>query len=214
MAFLMGMVGAFGFGHGLVQRFYPPNKSQRPNVPAMQGSQAISAQRRDATLAYWQTAVSDLHQVRFNIPSGDEPAGGYVDRWIQNLRSLTERAKSASAAGVDQDLVNMVQRHLAIEDRFGQIKQQFDDMMKRDNSSPDIAPVNQRFKELRMFLASTRVSSSVLDAEPRGPVRLLFEKAIELEQMRLNQFREIVIKQAVLEERYPGTKFPLPDIAQ
>lgn len=169
-------------------------------------------QQQEATLRYWNIAVTNLHSVRFQTPSGQESAEKYYERMFQQLRQLTEAAKQASTVNVDVDLVEMVTRHLTIEDEFLQLKHQLDELMKKEKLATPTDTVDQRMALTELFVGSIQANPDVLAKMPPGPVREWLEKELRVEEQRQEQHREIEVMQAVLQERYKGTTFPLPKI--
>ena len=215
---------ALAFLIAMMRAADPYRQPQRPEVfkPTPQSIKAIQQlnsglarpQRQRATLAYWQTAVANLHQIRFQTPAGNEAAGRFVADAFKRLKKLTELARAAPTADLDQDLVTMARRHLVVEDRWIQFKADVDELMNRDKIPADTVAVGQRITEWQSIVARIQADPSMLDSLPQSPERTLLENALELEQQRLDQLREIEIMQAVLQERYPRTKFPLPEVAQ
>ncbi len=169
--------------------------------------------RQQACLSYWQAAVADLHSIRFETPSGDEPSGAYRDRITGQLWKLTERAKGASKANVDTDLVTMAHRHLGIDDRILAFKEAVDQLMKREGLEKDSVGIGERIDNWQQMLAILQSDPTLLDKLP-AEYRSLVVKALELEQLQVDRFHEIEILQAVLQERYPGATFSLPAIAE
>lgn len=170
-------------------------------------------QRRARTLAYWQTAVVNLHQVRFSTPSGEEPASTYLGRTFRSLQNQVDHAKPMSTVDVDQDLVAMARRHLEVDSGFLQLKQKIDDLMKRENITADADTISDRMAEWQNIVARVQADPALSEKLPEE-ARHLLEDVFELEQKRVDELREIEIMRAVLQERYRGTKFPLPEIAQ
>ena len=204
------------------QRFVPPPRGSavypqlRGQVPDS-GSVDFAIQRnqkRQATATYWQTAVANLHAIRFEPPTGQEPAEKYYERMFQQLRSLTNAAKSAPTTNVDADLVQMAVRHLAVEDQCLELKVKMDKLMQQERLPSPRDSVDQRMQLTQVILNLLATNPEAVEALPAGPERDLVEKSLELEQTRQEQYREIEIMQATLQERYKGTAFPLPTINQ
>jgi site-specific recombinase len=118
-----------------------------------------------------------------------------------------------SMVDVDQDLVAMARRHLEIDSGFLQLKQKVDDLMKRENITADADTIDARMAEWQKVVTTVQADPAMSEKLPEEARRLL-EDVFELEQRRVTELREIEIMQAVLQERYPGTKFPLPEVAQ
>lgn len=169
-------------------------------------------QQQEATLRYWNIAVTNLHSVRFQTLSGQESAEKYYERMFQQLRQLTATARAASTANVDPELVQMATRHLTVEDQALQVKQQLDEFLKNEKIPLPSDTVNQRMALTQLLLGTIQATPDSLTNMPAGPIRDMIEKGLFLEQLRQEQFREIEIMQAVLQERFKGTTFPLPKI--
>lgn len=216
------------FGKPLMERFNREfvgyeyesmTPSERKTSPFPRDTQrldlATKEQRQkkfNATFAYWMTAVSNLHVTRFQIPTGNEPTDQVFAKRFAELERLVNLAKFAPIADVDQDLMEMVKRHLTIEDQLLDWKNRAEDWMKREGFPSDKTPIGERMAETQKMLAALFTDPSLLDRIPEGEFKILAEQMLELEELRLEVYREIEIMQAVLQERYPGTKFPLPDI--
>jgi hypothetical protein len=170
-------------------------------------------QQQEATLRYWNTTVANLHAVRFETPSGQEPAEKYYERMFRQLRLQTEAARSASTANVDPELVQMVTRHLTDEDQILQLKQELDELMREQQIPFPSDTVDERMGVFRLLQGILEASPEVLEKMPPGPVRDWIEKGLVFEVLRQQQFRDIEIKQAVLQERYKGVAFPLPEMS-
>lgn len=169
--------------------------------------------KQEATLQYWNIAVANLHAVRFEPPSGRESAEKYYEHMFQQLRLQTDAARSASTANVDPELVQMVTRHLTVEDQFLQLRQKLDEIMRDQQIPAPKDTVDQRMAMTQSLLGILQAHPDVLEKMPPGPERDWIEKGLELEHLRQVQFREIEIMQAVLRERYKGITFPLPTIS-
>jgi len=194
----------------------PRNRNQQKEigmVPFSKGAMPRSINKRDAAIAYWRSAVAKLHLVRFQHPSGDEPAEKYYERTFQQLRLLTVAAKQASTIDVDADLVQMVERHLAIEDEVLQLKNQLDDFMKTENLAQPTDTIDQRMAFAELLVGSLEVAPDTVEKISSGPIREFLKKGLWIEDQRQQQFREIELMQAALQERYKGSLFALPTIA-
>jgi hypothetical protein len=74
--------------------------------------------------------------------------------------------------------------------------------------------VDQRMELTQVILNLLATNPEAVEALPAGPERDLVEKSLKLEQTRQEQFREIEIMQATLQERHKAMAFPLPTINQ
>lgn len=165
-----------------------------------------------STSGYWQSTVANLHTVRFETPSGLEPAEKYYDRMFQELRLQTDAAKSASTVDVDPELFQLVTGHLRVDNQVLQWRQKLNEFMQQNQIPAPTDTVDQRMAMTQLLLGMLQLNSEALKKMPAGPERDLIEKGLELEQLQQEQFREIEIMQAVLRERYKGVAFPLPAI--
>ena len=169
-------------------------------------------QRQNATLAYWQTAVASLHEIRFHMPTGDEPAGQFYDRMYLELGKLTSRAESAPTTGVDQDLLDLATRHLAVEHRLLLANVKTGQLLKEAGVPAGSDTISDRIAHREGLVTAALANPALLDKIPEGELKALFMELLDLEKQRLEQHREIEIMQAVLQERYSGTKFQLPNV--
>lgn len=169
-------------------------------------------QRQNATLTYWQTAVASLHEIRFHMPTGDEPASQFYDRMYDELGKLTSRAESAPTTSVDQDLLDLARRHLAIERRLLLANVKTGQLLKEAGVPAGADTISDRIAQGEGLVTAALANSTLLDKIPEGELKALFIELLDLEKQRLEQFREIEIMQAVLQERYSGTKFLLPKV--
>jgi len=177
------------------------------------GVTANRNRQRDATRTYWQIAVADLHKLRFDTPAGDESTDIYYQRLFEELRQATMRARMASTNDVAPDLVAMVQRHLAVEDRWLQAKLKMEELSKQAGiPTTGNDTVRKRFTRGAAITEALTEDPTLLEAIPAGEGRSLIGEMVALENLRPEQFREIDIMQAVLQERYRDTGFPLPEI--
>lgn len=189
-----------------------PNQSQgRPSNAASLESPA-RVRRPQATLSYWQNSVASLQELRFSVPTGNEPAGKVVDDMFARLRMLADKAQAAPITDVDQDLVNMVRQLLDVDRGFLRLKAEADELSKQKRIPTDAVSVDQRMSEWQQLLLAVQTNPNLLESLPESPERTLIERTIALEQKRVDQLKQIEIMQAVLQERYPGTMFPLPNL--
>lgn len=171
--------------------------------------------RSHATLAYWRTAVENLHEIRFQVPTSELPSEQVFAEMLSRLKTLTDQAKVAPWDQVDRDLVSMAICHFLIDDRLFQLKTERDEWMKQHPASTANASSSQEASaQWQSFVTAVQADAELLDKLPQGPERKILEAALEFEQQRLDQFHEIESMQSVLQRRYPGLTFPLPEIGQ
>lgn len=167
---------------------------------------------RQATLGYWQATVASLHHLRFDTPTGEEPAEQYYERTFQQLRQQVAAARAAATNNVDTDLVQLGTGHLLVDNQCLEIKEKLDVYMQEQQLPTPTDTIDQRMNLARLLFGTVELNPQVLADLPPGPERDWLEQGLELEQRRQEMFREIEIMQAVLQERYRGTAFPLPAI--
>lgn len=194
----------------------PPLETQKTSSnPPVTIAVHTAVERSKATLAYWHTAVRNLHEIRFKDQASDSPSEQVLDEILRRLKTLTDQAKVAPWDQVDQDLVSMAIRHFLIDDRFFQIKVERDEWLKQHPpSTPNAISATDATAQWQSFVAAVQADAELLDKLPQGPERKILEAALEFEQQRLDQFHEIESMQSVLQKRYPGLTFPLPEIGQ
>lgn len=185
----------------------------QPIAPVNNQQFAIQKQQRqNATLAYWHAAVASLHEIRFQMPTGDEPASQFYDRMYLELGKLTSRAESAPTTSVDQDLLDLARRHLAVEHRLLLANVKTSQLLKEAGVPAGSDTISDRIAHGEGLVTAALANPTLLDKIPEGELKALFMELLDLEKQRLEQRREIEIMQAVLQERYSGTKFQLPNV--
>ena len=198
----------------IYQNMNRPNRHPvQPIAPA--NNQQIAGQkqqRQNATLTYWHTAVANLHGIRFDTPSGDEPAKAYYERMCAELLNLINRVEAASTANVDSDLVALARRHLLVERQFLQLKARIDTFMAQENHPEGTDSITDRVKQAQEIFTPLLEDPSLLEKLPEGELRSVIKGFLETFQQREDQLHQIEIMQAVLQERYPGIKFSLPEV--
>lgn len=183
-------------------------------APQLSQQPAPQLSQRRATLGYWQTAVANLHVIRFQTPTGQEPAEQYYQRLRQELKRLTSAARSAPTSQVDADLVKLVTRHLEIDDLVLGLFERVAQFTQDQQFPVPTDSVDQRMQLSQTILRLVELQPELLDKLPAGPAREFLEEVIRLESLQDEQFREIEVMQAVLQERYRGLSFPLPTPTQ
>jgi len=168
-------------------------------------------QRRAATLNYWQTAVANLHGVRFRPPTETESLPEVFERLTRDFRQKIAQARAAATANVDPELVAMVQRHLEQDDRLLTVLAQIPQLMQMYPVGWGTEFAGQRALQWQQFRARLIAQPELWEKLP-PEARQLIEDVVALEEQQQVQFREIELLQAVLQERYRGVVFPLPSL--
>lgn len=168
-------------------------------------------QRRAATLNYWQTAVANLHGVRFRPPTETESLPEVFERLTRDFRQKIAQARVAATANVDPELVAMVQRHLEQDDRLLTVLAQIPQLMQMYPVGWGTEFAGQRALQWQQFRARLIAQPELWEKLP-PEARQLIEDVVALEEQQQVQFREIELLQAVLQERYRGVVFPLPSL--
>lgn len=165
---------------------------------------------REGSIAYWTSTVAPLHRYRFQIPSGDEPTGPFLQRFFQEYQQALAKAQTTSSQGVDPDLVKMVLNHWKLDHRHLQFKSRVDELLKEENIPADTVPIEKRKAEWFDHMARLEADPTILDRLPESRERDMLIELLAIMRGLEIQLREIEIMQAVLQERYPGSQFPLP----
>ena len=188
-----------------------PNSNLRGVTP---GSGSTEDARALTTATYWQKTVASLHSLRFSPASGDEPAGQFYTRLIDAYQAAVSRARSASGQNVDQELVEMVTRHLALDDECLELLANVQAIAKARGVPADMTPIGQRAEEGERFLTEFGDDPSRLEDVVDAELLPIAQRMIKVEVIRFDQLREIEVMQATLKERYRGSDFSLPEIAE
>ena len=171
--------------------------------------------RAASTLAYWNTAVRNLHEVRFKVTPSERPSEQVGNEFFGQLKVLSDQANVAPWDNVDPELVQMVIRHSFIDGKAFQLKTQIEEWRKQNPTSPENSvSFNQAMAIGQQIMSAVEADSDILNKLPEGPVREFVQSAVEYEQLALDQLHEIEAMQSTLQERYPSTEFPLPDIGE
>lgn len=168
-------------------------------------------QRRAATLNYWQTAVANLHGVRFRPPTETESLPAVFERLTRDFRQKIALARAAATTNVDPELVAMVQRHLEQDDRLLTVLARIPQLMQTYQVGWGTESAGQRALQWQQFQARL-IAQPELWEKLQPEARQLIEDVVALEEQQQVQLREIELLQAVLQERYHGVAFPLPSL--
>lgn len=197
----------------------PPRINNSPSAKVISPRETPPAQpiavRATATLAYWNTAVGKLHEVRFKVTPSERPSEQVWNEYVSQLKVLSNQANVAPWDNVDPELVQMVIRHSVIDGKAFQLKTQIDELRKQNPTSPENSvSFNQAMTIGQQIMSAVEADSDILKKLPEGPIRKFVEAAVEYEQLALDQLHEIEAMQSTLQERYPGTEFPLSDLGE
>ena len=129
--FLMGFVVC------LIVRDVSRNYQSWINRPPATVPVHSAVNRSHATLAYWNTTVRNLHEVRFKVTPSERPSEQVWNEFVSQLKVLSDQANVAPWDNVDQDLVSMVIRHSFIDGKVFQFKTQMDEWRKQNPASPE-----------------------------------------------------------------------------
>ena len=188
----------------------PPLRGQSANHDSASFVLQHSRQRQ-ATAAYWQTAVANLHGTRFRPPTETESLPEVFERLTRDFRQKNALARAAATANVDPELVAMVQRHLEQDDRLLALLAQIPRLMQTYQVGWGTESAGQRALQWQQFQARLIAQPELWEKLP-PETRQLIEDVVALEAQKQMQFREIELLQAVLQERYRGVVFPLPSL--
>lgn len=170
--------------------------------------------RQSATDAYWKVAVADLHPYRFfYVEDPNEPVGRFYQRLVENLGTKVRAARTHSTDHVDEDLVELAQRHLAEDEAVLRLLSRFREFAAERGLLDDPTSVSQQLAQGEQIVNQLITAPGQLDQIEDREARALLEALFEVDAVRSEQLREIELLQARLQERYPslsGTLFSLP----
>jgi hypothetical protein len=194
--------------------FTPPHTSLRLTVPPPLRSSTTSQQleQRHTTAVYWKVAVSELHPHRFGfVEDPNEPASQFYRRWVRDLTSKVQAARTQSSENVDKDLVKMAKRHLTQDEEALRLMGLVRELAEARGDFDDTTSVADQYAKGEQLTINLTNDPSLLDQIEDPESRALVEALYDMDVMRLEQLREIEIMQARLQERYPLTSFALPE---
>jgi len=186
----------------------PPPRGQATNHDS---ASFQHSRQRQATAAYWQTAVANLHGTRFRPPTETESLPEVFERLTRDFRQKIAQARVAATANVDPELVAMVQRHLEQDDRLLALLAQIPRLMQTYQVGWGTESAGQRALQWQQFQARLITQPELWEKLPPEAKQLIHD-IVEQEEQQQVQFREIELLQAVLQERYRGVAFPLPSL--
>ncbi|QDT78642.1 hypothetical protein Mal35_20910 [Gimesia maris] len=194
--------------------WYPPRPGFN-SAPKLDVAKQVKQEVAKSSEAYWNSNVVPLHTYRFRKHESDEPYNEYFLKFLRGYKetvgqtSLTSNSMAvgtASSRPPDPELVKMVKQQLELDK---QCLAFLDDLMTKISGKTVLnksAPTSQELEE--SATAMENLDLSKLNEEQIEFLNLYNE----LNDRQLEQFHEIEIMQAVMRERYPGTKFNLPDL--
>lgn len=186
----------------------PPPRGQATNHDS---ASFQHSRQRQATAAYWQTAVANLHGTRFRPPTETESLPEVFERLTRDFRQKIAQARVAATANVDPELVAMVQRHLEQDDRLLALLAQIPRLMQTYQVGWGTESAGQQALQWQQFQARLITQPELWEKLPPEAKQLIHD-IVEQEEQQQVQFREIELLQAVLQERYRGVTFPLPSL--
>ena len=178
------------------------------------GSGSTEGARASSTATYWRKTVASLHSLRFSPALGDEPAVQFCTRSIDAHQAAISRARRASSQNVDRELREMVTRHLALDEEYLELATKGLTIANERGAHADMTSIRQRTEEGERFLAEFGDDPTGLEDAVDAELLPIAQRMIEVEVIRFDQLREIEIMQATLKERYRGSDFSLPEIAE
>lgn len=171
---------------------------------------AQKRQRQQATEAYWQAAVASLHAFRFAAIPDEESISAVIQRLPEFQRAINQ-AKGVSIQNVDPDLLEMSRLHLDWDERQLQLVRQLFQLLPEIAKNGETATAGEASRQFDLFLLALESDPKLLQ-QFTPQFQELIGELLEGDARSNVQRQEILIKQAVLKERYPGTSFSLPEI--
>lgn len=197
-----------------LSNFKNPTTSGRfdPRSPQFDPELFRRWQQHHATSQYWKVAVADLHPYRFGyVEDPHEPASQFYRRMIRNLEAKVQAARSQSTDDVDEDLVEMAERHLAQDEDALRLLKRVHELAEQRGVLDETTSVEQQVAAAEQVATALTDDPGLLDQVEDPESRALLEALYDMDVMRLEQLREIELMQARLQERHPLTSFALPD---
>lgn len=171
---------------------------------------AQKRQRQQATEAYWQAAVASLHPFRFAAIPDEESITSVFQR-LPEFQQAIDQAEGVSIENVDPDLLEMSRLHLDWDENQLQLARQLFQLLPEITKNGKSATAGEGFRQFDLFLMALESDPKLLQQFSPQFQKLIGE-VLEGGARSNIEFQEILIKQAVLKERYPGTSFSLPEI--
>ena len=192
--------GRSNYGAGLHSPVTPFN-APAPSTAAVQNL-------GPATVGYWNAAVFQRLQSEGQFSQSLERAFANgasvavsnfvseIDRMANELR----RIQDVNTAGVDAELVSMVQKHLGQDTELAETLRTMTDLIVKSGRNEITAD---------QFLHGMNILANKVDVDPAS--RPLVERLQKLCAEQEAQVSEIDVMRGKLGERYKGQSFPLPD---
>ena len=197
-----------------LSRLPPPPSITPPgrlNLQPLDPEMFQKLRQHRATAEYWKVAVADLHRYRFFLPEDpNEPAGRYFQRVIGLYRAKAQAARSKSIENVDEDLIAMVKRHLAQDEYTLSVLEKTQKYAGEQGLLNDATTTGEQMAQGEQIINALFDDPNLVNEIEDSEARALMESMLEVQVMQMEQFREIEIMQARLEERHPLTSFALP----
>jgi hypothetical protein len=174
----------------------------------------LEAQRGRAQLAsaHWQATIHHLHLYRYGHPQNpEEEFQAYYERLLEGYQAHVEQAKLAPHETIDADLRGLSSRLLGLDERSIAWAKDFQQLLKARGIDMSGVTVANQFQALERL--QTEITDDQVAALPEDAQQFLAQYVV-IEEERLALYHEIELMQARLEERYPGTSFPLPDLEE
>lgn len=196
------------------------NSPRRPEPWRISVDRNLPSHRKVTTERYWKIAVADLHDLRFGEATENEPPFRELRNFQTKFQARQERIKALSTAGVDQDLVKMVKKHLKIDAEIVDLLTQMRQVAANAGIPEDYVPSQEQVENGLNLLAEVNSDPLVLEKmDPKVRKHSQFIRAAanfyehHLE-WAVEQYHDIELMQARMQGRYPEGDFSLPHLAE
>lgn len=165
---------------------------------------------------YWRATVVPLYELRFARYVKTNAPVQSMREFQRELQTRLDRIEATSRSNMDQDLVDMVAKHTAMDkevlELLSECQKEVTKIGISEGSSPTQEQIEAGLKLLDDFWADPSFIER-LTPELRIQIEYLRIFARYFERIRVitaEQFHDIEVMQARLQERYPGGRFSLP----
>jgi len=200
------------------QSFFPSQEQSQKRKATYDSASKLMTMPGEKTEQYWKATVFKLHNLRFPQPTNEqETSGAFVRQLHEELSSAVEEARqfqsrNTSAAFVDDELKELVERHLQIDELCLNVLQEAMMLAKQRDLPVDQASVKERIEQgntdIERILSSQMTISQY--ANKYSMPQDLAKKILRIELLRVEQLEEIKAMQNRLQQVYSEKQFLLP----
>ncbi len=166
------------------------------------------------TEAFWKEMVAAFHVPRFAFDETKEAETDFVDLLVFKLRPAIRNMNPTSVDYVDSDLVTMAERHLSADIALIEHWEFAEHIATKYAVTVDRSTIVKEALWMNQVLEHI-VEDDSLETENADQETLLFaNRLVELKELRNENYLEIEVMQARMQERYRSKAFTLPNPAR